>query len=70
MGRFNLKKLNKGKVIQQYQVAIINKFAALESLQDNEDNNRAWDYIRQNVKISVQESLGYCESNNYIPWFG
>jgi hypothetical protein len=35
MERFNLKKLNEGKVKEQYQVAIKHKFTALEKLDDN-----------------------------------
>jgi hypothetical protein len=36
---------------------------------DNGNINRVWDNIRENIKISVQESLGYCESKHYQPWF-
>jgi hypothetical protein len=35
MGRFNLKKLNEGKVKEQCQVTIKNRFSALENLEDN-----------------------------------
>jgi hypothetical protein len=28
------------------------------------DVNRAWNSIRENIKILAQESLGYCESNH------
>jgi flagellar biosynthesis/type III secretory pathway chaperone len=59
--RFNVKKLNKGDVKEQYQVTIRNKFAALENLEDSGDINRAWDNIRENIKILAQENLGYCE---------
>jgi hypothetical protein len=31
--------------------------------------NRTWDNIRENIKISAQESLGYCESKHRKPWF-
>jgi hypothetical protein len=54
--RFNVKKLNKGDVKKQYQVTIRNKFVALENSEDSGDINRAWDNIRQNIKISAQES--------------
>jgi uncharacterized FlaG/YvyC family protein len=60
--RFNVKKLNEGDVKEQYQVTIRNKFAALENLEDIGDINGAWDNVRENIKISAQESLGYCES--------
>jgi hypothetical protein len=36
---------------------------------DSGDINRAWDNIRQNINISAQESLGYCESKHRKPWF-
>jgi hypothetical protein len=67
--RFNVKKLNEGDVKEQYQVTIRNKFAALEKLEDNGDINSVWDNIRENIKISAQDSLGYCESKHRKPWF-
>jgi hypothetical protein len=60
MERFNLKQLNE-EVREQYQVTMKNKYAALENLDDNGDINRAWDIIRQNIKISAKESIGLCE---------
>jgi hypothetical protein len=66
--RFNLKQLNE-EVKEQYQVTIKNKFAALENLDDNGDINRAWETIRENIRISVKESIGLCESKSYKPWF-
>jgi hypothetical protein len=33
------------------------------------DINRAWDNIIENIKISEQESLGYCKSEHHKPWF-
>jgi hypothetical protein len=55
--RFNLKKLNERDVKEEYQVTIRNKFPALENLEDSGDINRGWDNIRENIKISAQESL-------------
>jgi hypothetical protein len=66
--RFNLKKLNKVDVKEQHQVTVRNKFAALENLKDSGDINRAWDSIRENIQISPQESLGYCESKHFKLW--
>jgi hypothetical protein len=66
--RFNLKKLNEGDVNEYYQVTIRNKFAALENVEDSEDINGAWENIRENIKISAQESLGYCESKHRKLW--
>jgi hypothetical protein len=36
--------------------------------EDNGDITRAWDNIRENIKISAQE-LGYCESKHCKLWF-
>jgi hypothetical protein len=59
--RFNLKQLNEEEVKEQYQVTIKNKFTALENLDDNGDINRAWETIRENIRISAKESIGLCE---------
>jgi hypothetical protein len=67
--RCNVKKLNEGDVKEQRQVTIRKTFAALENLDDNGGINRAWDNIRENIKISAQESLGYCEPKHRKQWF-
>jgi hypothetical protein len=67
--RFSVKKLNEDDVKEQYQVTIRNKLAALENLEDSGNINRAWDNIRENIKILAQESLGCCESKHHKPWF-
>jgi hypothetical protein len=41
----------------------------LETLEDSRDINREWDNIRENIKISAQESLGYCEPKHRKQWF-
>jgi uncharacterized FlaG/YvyC family protein len=69
MKRFSVKKLNEGEVKAQYQVTIRNKFAAPENLEDSGAINRAQDNIRENIKFSVQENLGYCESKCHKLWF-
>jgi hypothetical protein len=46
-----------------------NKFATLENLEDSGGINRAWDNTRENIKISAQECLGYCESKHCKPLF-
>jgi glycine betaine/choline ABC-type transport system substrate-binding protein len=65
--RFNLKQLNEEEVKEQYQVTIKNKFAAPENLDDNGDINRAWETIRENIRISAKDSIGLCESKSYKP---
>jgi hypothetical protein len=57
--RFNLKKLKQVEVKDQYRVEYSNRFAALEELDTEVDINRAWKTIRESIKISAKESLGY-----------
>jgi hypothetical protein len=51
------------EVREQYQVKILNRFAALEKLNDDDDDdvdiNRAWESIRENIKSSSTQSLCY-----------
>jgi flagellar biosynthesis/type III secretory pathway chaperone len=61
MEKFNLKKLNKLEGKEQYHAKISNRFASLENLDDEADIIRAWQTIRENIKISVEGGLGYCE---------
>jgi hypothetical protein len=42
-------------------VDITNKFAALENIHFEVHINSAWETIRENIKISEKESLGYYE---------
>jgi len=66
--RFNLRKLNELEVKEKYQIEIRNRFAALENL--NGDNvNRAWENIKENIKISAKEGLGLHEWKQHKPWF-
>jgi hypothetical protein len=41
----------------------------LETLDAEVDIKRAWETIRENIKISAKESLGYYELKKYKPWF-
>jgi hypothetical protein len=43
--------------MEQYQIIIKNKFAVLDNLDDNGDINRAWETIRENIRISAKESF-------------
>jgi hypothetical protein len=61
MERFNLKKLNEVEGKEQYRVEISNRLTALENLSTEGDVNKAWETIRENIKISAKESLGYYE---------
>ena len=67
--RFNLRKLNELEVREQYQIEITNRFVALENLNDDEDVNRTWEYIRENSKTSEKESPGLHELKQHKLWF-
>jgi hypothetical protein len=69
MERFNLKKLNEVESKEQYCVEISNRFAALENVDTEVDVSKAWEIIRENIKISAKESLGYYEVKKNKPWF-
>jgi len=51
---FNLRKLNELEVKEKYQIEIKNRFAALENLDFDEDVNRAWENIKENIKTSAK----------------
>jgi hypothetical protein len=68
-GRFNPRQLRDLEVRKQCQIKISNRFAALENLNDNEDVNRTWENIKENIKLSTKESLGLYELKQHRPWF-
>jgi len=47
--RFNLRKLNELEVKEKYQIGITNRFAALDNLNVDEDVNRVWKNIKENI---------------------
>ena len=67
--RFNLRNLNDLKVRQQYQIEITNRFPGLQNLSDGADINRAWENIKDTIKISAKKSLGLQELKQHKPWF-
>jgi hypothetical protein len=69
MESLNLKKLNKVEGKERYCVEISNRFAALENLDTEGDVNEAWETIRENIKISAKESLGYYGPKKNKSWF-
>jgi hypothetical protein len=68
MERFSLKKLSEAEGKEQYHIQISNRFAALENTDTEVDINRDWETIRENIKISAKESLGYYELKKHKPW--
>ena len=67
--RFNMRKLNELAVKEKYQIEITNRVAALENLNVDEDVNRAWENVKENVKTSAKESLGLHELKQHKPRF-
>jgi hypothetical protein len=59
--RFNMRKLNDMEIRKQYQIEITNRFTALEKVSEDEDINRAWESIKENIKTSATGSLGMHE---------
>jgi len=41
----------------------------LEILNDDEDINRAWENMKENIKTSAKHSLGLHELKQHKPWF-
>ena len=57
------------EVRKQFQVEITNRFAALENSDDDEDVNRNWENIKEDIQTSVKDSLGLDEFKQNKPWF-
>jgi hypothetical protein len=57
--KFDLKKLDDIEVKKKYQVEISNRFAGLEILIESFDIYNAWESLRENIKTSAKENLGY-----------
>ena len=64
-----MRKLNELEGKEKYQIEITKRFAALENLDVDEDVNRAWENIKENIKTSAKESLGLQEWKQQKPWF-
>jgi hypothetical protein len=69
MERFNLQKLNEVEGKEQFRVEVSNRFAALEDLDTEVEIISAWETIKENIKISAEESPGYFELKKHKPWF-
>jgi hypothetical protein len=39
------------------------------NVSEDEDINRAWESIKENIKTSAKESLGMHEMKQHKPWF-
>ena len=67
--RFNLSKLNDLEVRKEYQIDITNRFPSLENLNEDEDVNRTWEKIKENIQTTTKESLGVQEWKQHKSWF-
>ena len=67
--RFSLRKLNEPEVREQYQIEITSRFAALENLNDDQDVDRTWENIKENIQTSAKGTLGLHEFKQNKPWF-
>jgi hypothetical protein len=67
MERFNLKELNDIEGKEQFRVEVSNRFAALEDWDTEMEINSVWEMIRENIKTSAKESLGYFELKKHKP---
>jgi hypothetical protein len=67
--RFDLKKLDDVEIKEKYHIEISNRFAALESLDESFDINNALEGIRENIKTSAKDNLGYHRLKHNKPWF-
>jgi hypothetical protein len=56
-------------VKKRLRLKSLNRFKALEILDTEVDINRAWETIRENIKISAKEGVGYYERKKHKPWF-
>jgi hypothetical protein len=62
-------KLNDLDVTKQYQIQITNRFAALGNPSDDENINRAWGSMKENIKTLAKDSPGLHEIKQHKPWF-
>jgi hypothetical protein len=69
MERFNLKKLNDVESKRQFRVEVSNRFAVLEDFDAEVEINSACETIKENIKISTEESPSYFELKMHKPWF-
>ena len=64
-----MRKLKELEVKEKCLIEIKNRFAALENLNVDEDVNRGWENVKENIKTSAKEGLGLHEWKQHKPWF-
>ena len=68
MGKIYSEEVKELEVKEKYQIGISNRFADLENLNDNQDVNRVWENIKENIKTSAKERLCLQEWKQHKPW--
>jgi hypothetical protein len=69
MARLNLKRLKVADGKGSHRLQVSNRFAALEDVDAEVENNSASETIIETTKISTKEKLGYYEMKKYKPLF-
>jgi hypothetical protein len=64
-----VRKLDNIEVKKKYQVKISNRFADLENLDESMNINSAWESIRDNLRTSAKDNVGYHRLKHNKPWF-
>jgi hypothetical protein len=68
--RFDMRMIDDREVKEKYQVKISNRFASSEILDESFDINNALEsIIREYIKTSAKENLGYQKLKHNKPWF-
>jgi hypothetical protein len=57
VGRYNLMMPSGLQVRKQYQIKTSNRFAVLKNLNDSKNANGAWENLKENIKISANDSI-------------
>jgi hypothetical protein len=65
---FTLKNLSEVEGNKLYHDEISNRFAVLKNLDPEVDTNSAWETIRENIKTSTKDRVGY-GLRRHTPWF-
>jgi hypothetical protein len=58
-----------GRILRLQMEETPSSFGALENLDTERDVSKAWGTIRENIKMSAKESLGYYEPKKNKTWF-
>jgi hypothetical protein len=64
----NLKKLNGVEGKGKYRAEVSNKFEAMEDLDSEVEIYTVWETVRENIKMSAKETVGYYEVKQHKPW--